>query len=78
MLQNKVRWDIGETDPVQRSADCGSDVAQGKLTFHPHVETHGPPVGIQRMERKFKVDVDQLTITPADPKEGWRLTYVRL
>ncbi|CAN7224911.1 lipocalin-like domain-containing protein [Rhizobium sp. LjRoot254] len=32
----------------------------------------------QRMERKFEVDDDQLTITPADPKEGWRVTYERL
>ncbi len=32
----------------------------------------------QRMERKFKVNADQLTITPADPKEGWRVTYERL
>lgn len=31
----------------------------------------------QRMERKFEVD-DQLTIMPADPKEGWRVTYERL
>lgn len=27
---------------------------------------------------RFKVDADQLTITPADPKEGWRVTYERL
>ncbi|CAN7289945.1 lipocalin-like domain-containing protein [Pararhizobium sp. LjRoot238] len=32
----------------------------------------------QRMERRFEVDADQLTITPADPKEGWRVTYERL
>ncbi|KQX52319.1 MULTISPECIES: lipocalin-like domain-containing protein [unclassified Ensifer] len=32
----------------------------------------------QRMERRFEVDNDQLTITPADPKEGWRVTYERL
>ncbi|CDM62210.1 MULTISPECIES: lipocalin-like domain-containing protein [Rhizobium] len=32
----------------------------------------------QRMERKFEVDADQLTITPADPQEGWRVTYERL
>ncbi|WP_234878199.1 lipocalin-like domain-containing protein [Sinorhizobium meliloti] len=32
----------------------------------------------QRMERTFEVDADQLTITPADPKEGWRVTYERL
>jgi hypothetical protein len=32
----------------------------------------------QRMERRFQVDVDELTIAPADPKEGWRVTYERL
>jgi hypothetical protein len=32
----------------------------------------------QRLERKFEVDADQLTITPADPKEGWRVTFERL
>ncbi len=32
----------------------------------------------QKMERKFEVTEDQLVITPADPKEGWRVTYKRL
>jgi hypothetical protein len=31
----------------------------------------------QKMERKFKVSADQLVITPADQKEGWRVTYER-
>ncbi len=32
----------------------------------------------QKMERKFEVSADQLVITPADQKEGWRVTYERL
>lgn len=43
MLQNEVRWDVGETDAVQCSVHCGRDVAQGKLTFHPHVELTAIP-----------------------------------
>ncbi|WP_234896447.1 lipocalin-like domain-containing protein [Sinorhizobium meliloti] len=32
----------------------------------------------QKMERKFEVTEDQLVITPANPEEGWRVTYERL
>ena len=32
----------------------------------------------QEMQRKFEVTEDQLVITPADPEEGWRVTYERL
>lgn len=32
----------------------------------------------QQMERKFEINTDHLTITPADPGEGWRVTYERL
>lgn len=32
----------------------------------------------RKLERRFEVNDDQLTITPADPKEGWRVTYERL
>lgn len=32
----------------------------------------------QKLVRKFEVNEDQLVILPADPKEGWRVTYERL
>lgn len=32
----------------------------------------------RKMERKFEVTGDQLVITPANPEEGWRVTYKRL
>ncbi|WP_292669176.1 lipocalin-like domain-containing protein [Mesorhizobium sp.] len=31
----------------------------------------------QKLVRKFEVTGDQLVILPADPKEGWRVTYDR-
>lgn len=55
------------------------DVDETKKTFAITVESSlvRNLIG-QRMERRFEVDDDQLTITPADPKEGWRVTYERL
>ncbi|WP_318911691.1 lipocalin-like domain-containing protein [Sinorhizobium medicae] len=31
----------------------------------------------QKLVRKFQVTEDQLVILPADPSEGWRVTYER-
>ena len=31
----------------------------------------------QRVTRVFKVSGDRLVLTPADPAEGWRVTYRR-
>lgn len=31
----------------------------------------------QTLERRFEVDGDTLVLTPADPSEGWRVTYER-
>jgi hypothetical protein len=55
------------------------EVDETKKTFAITVESSLVRTLIgQRMERKFEVDADQLTIMPADPKEGWRVTYERL
>jgi hypothetical protein len=55
------------------------EVDETKRTFAITVESSLVRTLIgQRMERKFEVDADQLTIMPADLKEGWRVTYERL